>query len=114
MGSITESILKEIRKRFHEKPDLRIGRRGLHQALIDQAKKLLKKRGGIIKVKVLRNIAESRSETEIIARELASRIGANFVKVIGRSIVIADLDMINKRRQREANKQQTLPLMRTR
>jgi len=114
MGSIDEATLKEIRRRFHGKPDIRIGQRGLHRSLISVARGLMEQRGGIIKIKVLRNIASSKSDVEKLVRELAEKIGANFVKVIGRSAVVADLKLICRARSKgKISKQRILPRMRT-
>lgn len=114
MEPIDEATRKKIRRRFHGKPDIRIGQKGLHESLVSTARELIEQRGGIIKIKVLRNIASSRSDVEKLVWELAEKIGANFVKVIGRSAVVADLRLICRARSKgEISKQRILPRMRT-
>ena len=84
--------MKIVRKRFHEKPDIRVGQKGIHDSLIASIRRLMKKTGGIVKIKILRNIASSKLEVQKIVNEIASRIGANFIKIIGRSAVIVRID----------------------
>lgn len=96
MELLNRDLLKIIRKRFHSNVDLRIGQRGLHEKLVDEAKSLLEKRGGIIKVKILRNAALTKEEASDLAMLLAQKINADYVKVVGRSAIIAKIGLVKK------------------
>ncbi len=76
-----------IRTKLHEKPDIIIGKGGVSEALIREAKLLLKKKK-IIKVKVLKNIAETKKEATKLIEELATRINAKIGKIVGKTAIL--------------------------
>ncbi len=81
-------FIKYLRKRIHDDPDIRIGKRGIHENIIEATNELLKKRKGVIKIRVLRNLAQNRDDIRRIAQELSHILRADIVKIIGRSIII--------------------------
>lgn len=93
--NITKKYLIKCR---HGPPDIRIGKQGIHDNIIVAAKHLLKKRGGVIKVKVLGNIAPMKQDVKQIAQELAKKINATYIKIIGRTAIIAKINLHNKDR----------------
>ena len=73
-----------------EKPHLRIGKRGVHENLVKHVKRLLEAKG-IIKIKVLKNVAPAgKDDARRIGEELVSALGdfARLGEVRGRAIVI--------------------------
>lgn len=73
-----------------EKPYLRIGKRGVHEKLVAHVRRLLEAKG-IIKIKILKNIAPAgKEDAKRIAEELVSALGgfAALGEVRGRSVVI--------------------------
>lgn len=97
MGLLKMSISKKyLIKRRHDPPDIRIGKQGIHDNIIIAAKQLLKKRGGAIKVRILGNIAPTKQDVKQVARELAKKISATYIKVIGRTAIIAKINPSNK------------------
>jgi len=77
----------EIRKKLHEKPDILVGKNGITDSLVDEVKNQLKKKR-ILKVKFLRNIAQSKSDALKLAEELAMRTNAKIGKVIGKTAIL--------------------------
>lgn len=114
MGFLMQDILRIIRRRFHGSIDLRIGQRGIHSKLIEEARNLLEKRGGIIKLRILRNAAATKEEAQELANLLAYEIGADFAKVIGRSAVIGKISLIKKSLDKTTRKMQTQQRTQTR
>jgi len=77
----------EIRKKMHEKFDLQIGKNGITQQIVTVAKQLLKQKK-IIKVKFLKNIAETKEDAKKLAEELSEKTGAKIGKVMGKTAVL--------------------------
>ena len=68
------------------KPILWIGKNGITDAVVEELKKLLKKKG-IIKIKFLRNFIEDKSKKEI-ANEIAELSDSELVMLVGFTIVL--------------------------
>lgn len=78
---------KEIRKKLHEKPDIRIGKAGISEGVIQETKRLLKAKG-IIKIKFLKNIAETKEDVKRLIEGLAEKTNAEIGKIIGRTAIL--------------------------
>lgn len=92
------NIKKYLNKRRHDQPDIRIGKQGIHNQIITTANHLLKKRKGAIKIKILKNIAPTKQDAKKIAQELAKKIQANYIKIIGRTAIIAQTKTTNNKK----------------
>jgi len=79
--------LDKIRIKLHEKPDLIIGKNGLSDSVIKETRLLLKKKK-IIKVKVLKNIAETKKDASKIIEELSEKTNAKIGKIIGKTAIL--------------------------
>lgn len=77
----------KIRVKIHEKPDLIIGKNGLSDSVIREAKLLLKKKK-IIKIKVLKNIAETKKDASKIIQELSEKTSARIGKIVGKTAIL--------------------------
>ncbi len=108
MGTV-KILIKTMRRRIHGKPDIRIGKRGIHPKLIQTADMLLRKRGGIIKIRVLRNIAPTKEDTQKIADQLAKQLNADITKIIGRTIIIGRISDFQKTQNRTLNQKFIIP-----
>ena len=86
---ILEEFKKYINKKIHSPPDIRIGKKGIHQKIIETADTLLKKRKGVIKIKILKNTATTKQEAQQIAKQLAQKLNADIIKTRGRTAIIA-------------------------
>ncbi|MEB3756091.1 MAG: YhbY family RNA-binding protein [Desulfurococcales archaeon] len=77
--------------------DVIIGKRGLDEGVIEEVKRRLKKKR-FIKVKMLRStlIAED-SDRKSIAKELASKAGAELIGIKGRTVILKRKANFNKR-----------------
>jgi len=85
----------EIRKKLHEKPDIRIGKMGITEGVILEAKRLLKNKG-VIKVKVLKNIAATKKEAKELIEKLAEEAGAEIGKIIGKTAILYRSDYLKQ------------------
>ena len=85
-----------------EKPHIRIGKRGIHDKLIRHIRSILQTRG-IIKVRILKNIAESKEDVKKISNELKEKLGdfARIGEIRGRSVVIYAPSVLKKKLDRE-------------
>ncbi|MHA1589259.1 MAG: YhbY family RNA-binding protein [Candidatus Njordarchaeales archaeon] len=83
---------KKIRKKLHEKPDLRVGKSGITEGIVAEARQLLKSKG-IIKVKVLKNVATTKKEAKELIEKLAKEADAEIGKIIGKTAILYRKDL---------------------
>jgi len=80
-------IIKLRSKAKTLEPIIRIGKKGLTEAIIEEIKKLLKKRK-LIKVKMLKSVLENKDKKEVI-KELVNKTNAVLIEAVGFIVVLA-------------------------
>lgn len=78
---------RKVSEKVHSLADMNIGKKGVTEAVLAELAKRLDAQG-VVKVRVNRNLAKKRAEVEMIAMEVAGRVGAKVVDVRGRTMVL--------------------------
>ena len=87
LGDARREYFRYLRLKRHQKPDIKIGSRGIHDRVLDAIRELLERKG-VVKVRVLRSVATTKKDTEAIAEILSEKLNVDYIKVIGRSIIL--------------------------
>ena len=85
-----------------EKPHIRIGKRGIHDKLVLHIRNILQSRG-IIKIRILKNIAENKEDVIRISNKLKEKLGdfAKIGEIRGRSVVIYAPSILRRKLNKE-------------
>jgi len=89
-----KGLIKEVR---HSSADVRIGKAGVSERVVNEVKRRLKEKG-VIKVKMLKSAlkVEGRNRFEI-AKEVAEKVGAKLVEVRGRTFILLLPEVVEKK-----------------
>ncbi|MCX8184432.1 MAG: YhbY family RNA-binding protein [Sulfolobales archaeon] len=79
---------RRIAEAIHSKPQIRIGKSGIHSSLLQEIERRLKEKR-VIKVRVLKShLAKSGADMESIASEVAKLVKAELINVRGHVFIL--------------------------
>ncbi len=89
-----KELIKEVR---HSSADVRIGKAGVSERVINEIKRRLKEKG-VIKVKMLKSTLKVEGKNRFeIAKEVAEKVGAKLVEVRGRTFILLLPEVVEKK-----------------
>lgn len=86
MSSQGESIKAKIKRKKAEHADVRIGKNGLSEGIIQEIRRRLKEHK-VVKVKIGIEVADRRE----FARRVAELVGAKLIEVRGKTFILAEV-----------------------
>ncbi len=89
-----KELIKEVR---HSSADVRIGKAGVSERVLEEIKRRLKDKG-VIKVKILKSALKVEDKDRFeIAKEVAEKLDAKLVEVRGRTFILLLPEKVEKK-----------------